>query len=122
MQELLRSRFPEAHEADVSGLAEKLRNPLTYPFRGILPVVALGLDTARGDPTGTWSLRPDDVEANGAAIGSLGLPTLVVQEGGYGTRVLGRNARSFFTGLWNGAHGRDRARSGRSRHPSQRSV
>jgi hypothetical protein len=27
---------------------------------------------------------------------------LVVQEGGYDTRVLGINARRFFTGLWTG--------------------
>jgi hypothetical protein len=36
-------------------------------------------------------------------IGSLYLPTLVLQEGGYGTRVLGVNARHFFTGLWSRA-------------------
>jgi ribosomal protein S18 acetylase RimI-like enzyme len=32
-------------------------------------------------------------------IGELGLPTVVVQEGGYRTRTLGTNARSFFQGL-----------------------
>ena len=63
-------------------------------------VVPLGLDTAKGDPAGTWSLRARDFAANGTAVGSLGLPTLVVQEGGYRTRSLGINARSFFTGLW----------------------
>ncbi len=62
-------------------------------------VVALGLDPARNDPTGTWLLGADDFEANGAAIGALGLPTLVVQEGGYRTRTLGVNARRFFAGL-----------------------
>ncbi len=29
----------------------------------------------------------------------LGLPTLIVQEGGYRTRTLGTNARSFFLGF-----------------------
>ena len=29
---------------------------------------------------------------------------LVVQEGGYDTRVLGINARHFFTGLWSGTY------------------
>jgi acetoin utilization deacetylase AcuC-like enzyme/GNAT superfamily N-acetyltransferase len=62
-------------------------------------VIALGLDTARGDPTGTWSLTADDLRRNGELIGELGLPTLVVQEGGYRTRTLGANARSFFLGL-----------------------
>jgi len=62
-------------------------------------VVALGLDPAKGDPTGTWSLNARDFEANGRLIGELGLPTLVVQEGGYRTRSLGTNALHFFKGL-----------------------
>jgi acetoin utilization deacetylase AcuC-like enzyme len=65
-------------------------------------VVALGLDTAKGDPTGTWSLMAKDFEENGRLIGTLGLPTLVVQEGGYRTRTLGQNARNFFRGLVQG--------------------
>ncbi len=62
-------------------------------------VVALGLDPAKGDPTGTWSLSPKDFAENGRLIGALGLPTVVVQEGGYRHRTLGVNARQFFTGL-----------------------
>ena len=62
-------------------------------------VVALGLDTALRDPTGTWELVARDFEANGRLIGELGLPTLVVQEGGYRTRTLGTNAWHFFKGL-----------------------
>lgn len=68
-------------------------------------VVALGLDPAKGDPTGTWVLGSKDFEANGRLIGQLGLPTLVIQEGGYRTRTLGGNARAFFQGLAN-AHQR----------------
>jgi acetoin utilization deacetylase AcuC-like enzyme/GNAT superfamily N-acetyltransferase len=66
-------------------------------------VVALGLDTAKGDPTGTWTLGADDFHENGRLIGALGLPTLVVQEGGYRTRTLGVNARAFFDGLLKGS-------------------
>ncbi len=62
-------------------------------------VVALGLDTAKGDPTGSWSLSSTDFEANGRLIGGLNLPTVVVQEGGYKTRSLGTNATHFFRGL-----------------------
>jgi acetoin utilization deacetylase AcuC-like enzyme len=65
-------------------------------------VVCLGLDTAKSDPTGTWSLLASDFEQNGLRIGALGLPTLVVQEGGYNTRTLGVNVRHFFRGLWQG--------------------
>ena len=67
-------------------------------------VIPLGLDTAKEDPTGSWSLEADDFEAIGQMIGSLRFPTLVVQEGGYDTRVLGINARHFLTGLWFGAY------------------
>ncbi len=62
-------------------------------------VIALGLDPAKGDPTGTWSLSAQDFEKNGQLLAAIDLPTLVIQEGGYRTRTLGRNARSFFQGL-----------------------
>lgn len=65
-------------------------------------VVALGLDTAKADPTGTWPLIARDFDHNGRLIGELKLPTLVVQEGGYRTQTLGVNARHFFEGLWTG--------------------
>jgi len=66
-------------------------------------VLSLGYDTAAGDPTGSWRHRPADFRAIGTAIGALGYPTLVVQEGGYRTRTLGHNARAFFEGLWSAA-------------------
>jgi acetoin utilization deacetylase AcuC-like enzyme len=69
-------------------------------------IVALGLDTAKGDPTGTWGLTARDFAENGRIIGRLDIPTLVVQEGGYDTRVIGVNARNFFTGLFEGAFGK----------------
>jgi acetoin utilization deacetylase AcuC-like enzyme len=63
-------------------------------------VVALGLDTAKGDPTGSFRLIARDFRANGQLVGELGLPALIVQEGGYKTQTLGVNARHFFTGFW----------------------
>ena len=66
-------------------------------------VVALGLDTARLDPLGTWTLVAEDFRANGRRVGALGRPTVVVQEGGYNTRNLGKNACHFMVGLWEGA-------------------
>jgi len=65
-------------------------------------VVSLGLDTAKGDPTGSFTLRTPDFHWNGHLIGQLGPATLVVQEGGYRTRSIGANARSFFQGLASG--------------------
>lgn len=73
-------------------------------FKPRFLVVALGLDTAKGDPTGTWSLKAEDFEANGkriaAAAAAITTPILVVQEGGYNNRNIGVNARRFFEGLW----------------------
>ncbi|MGD9117355.1 MAG: histone deacetylase family protein, partial [Dehalococcoidia bacterium] len=83
-------------------LGEALRR--VERFRPQFLIVALGLDTAREDPTGSWSLEADDFEAVGGMIGWLRLPTLVVQEGGYDTRVLGINARRFCSGLWSGSY------------------
>jgi acetoin utilization deacetylase AcuC-like enzyme len=45
--------------------------------------------------------------ANGEMIGSLRLPHLVVQEGGYRNQSLGVNARAFFTGLHRGHNGKN---------------
>lgn len=78
-------------------------------FRPLHLVLALGLDTAKADPTGTWSLLLKDFEANGRMIGELRIPTLVVQEGGYRIRNLGINARSFFKGIWEGLFGASEA-------------
>lgn len=68
-------------------------------FKPRFVVVSLGLDTAKADPTGSWNLQAKDFEANGKLFGSLHLPVLVIQEGGYRTRSLGINARHFFQGL-----------------------
>ena len=72
-------------------------------------VLSLGLDTAKGDPTGSWDLQAGDFHQNGMLIGALKLPTLIVQEGGYLTRTLGVNARQFLTGLWEGGPARPSA-------------
>jgi acetoin utilization deacetylase AcuC-like enzyme/ribosomal protein S18 acetylase RimI-like enzyme len=70
-----------------------------HTFKPHFLIVALGVDTAKGDPTGTWQLTGKDFDANGRLIGAMGLPTLVVQEGGYRTRTLGASVFNFFTGL-----------------------
>lgn len=68
-------------------------------FKPDFLVLALGLDTAKADPTGTWTLVAEDFRLNGEMIGTLKTPALIVQEGGYRTRTLGLNARRFFEGL-----------------------
>jgi len=61
-------------------------------------IVCLGLDVAKGDPTGTWSLKAEDFKNNGREIGLQSYPILFIQEGGYKNRTLGVNARNFFEG------------------------
>lgn len=63
-------------------------------------IVPVGFDTAKGDPTGTWPLVAKDFYKNGQIIAASGLPTLFVQEGGYRTQNLGKNARAFFLGFY----------------------
>jgi acetoin utilization deacetylase AcuC-like enzyme len=89
-------------------------------FGPVFLVVLLGLDTTKKDPTGSWLLQAADLEANGRMIGSLGLPTLVMQEGGYRTRTLGVNVRHFFAGLWNGARDAEGVRERRSFAPPEK--
>ena len=85
--------------------AEKYRKALgralhrISEFDPVFLVLALGLDTARGDPTGTWPLTSKDFHYNGRMIGELDLPVVVIQEGGYRSRTLGTNAARFFAGL-----------------------
>ncbi len=85
------------HEQYVKVLSRALN--IIKKFKPDYLIVALGLDPAKGDPTGTWSFTHSNFAANGEMIGSLKLPTLVVQEGGYRNQSLGINARSFFAGL-----------------------
>jgi acetoin utilization deacetylase AcuC-like enzyme len=94
--------YPMPEALDGTGFREALQDALRRirRFKPTYLVVALGLDTAKGDPTGSWTLGAADFEENGRMIGSLRLRTLVVQEGGYRTRTLGVNARRFFYGLW----------------------
>jgi acetoin utilization deacetylase AcuC-like enzyme/ribosomal protein S18 acetylase RimI-like enzyme len=69
-------------------------------------VVSLGLDIAKADPTGTWSVTRKGLFEVGRRIGGMRLPTLLVQEGGYNIRSLGRNAAAMLTGVCAGALGR----------------
>jgi len=73
-----------------------------HSFKPDVLVIALGLDTAQNDPSGTWNLVADDFHANGLVLGELHYPTLIVQEGGYDCSVLGKNALAFLSGIWSG--------------------
>jgi len=93
--------YPLPENVDGPAYRKTLRKALARiaAFKPTFLAVCLGLDPAKGDPTGTWSLTPGDFEENGRLIGHTGLPVLVVQEGGYKIPSLGVNALRFFQGL-----------------------
>ncbi|MBZ9874138.1 histone deacetylase family protein [Mesorhizobium sp. BR1-1-9] len=62
-------------------------------------VVALGLDVFEGDPFGGLSVTTPGFSRIGEAIAKLGLPTAIVQEGGYLSDGLGDNLTAFLTGF-----------------------
>ena len=62
-------------------------------------VVSLGLDTYFDDPISDLSVTADGFEQSGAIIRDLGVPTVVLQEGGYATEELGENARRWLHGI-----------------------
>ena len=67
-------------------------------FKPLFFIVAFGLDTAKNDPTGTWSFTYNDLFNTGKLLGKLNYPTLFIQEGGYKTNTLGIFAKNFFNG------------------------
>jgi len=104
--------YPLAEDID----AEKYRRTLAaaikriHSFNPTYLVVSLGLDTAKSDPTGTWSHTFEDFSKIGQLIGEMKYHTVIVQEGGYRTQTLGTNAKHFFLGLWAGFFGEGEAK------------
>jgi len=68
-------------------------------FRPMFLIVCVGFDTVRGDPTGSFVLKPSSLRQIGQRIGQLQLPTLAVQEGGYSLRNLRQGVSAFFGGI-----------------------
>jgi acetoin utilization deacetylase AcuC-like enzyme len=62
-------------------------------------IISAGFDTHETDPIGSFKLRTEDYVSIGKQFKSLGLPTLVCQEGGYNTSVLGECAKNFLLGF-----------------------
>ncbi len=94
--------FPMKEELDSEEYRMTLGKALNIvrKFNPDYLIIALGFDTAKGDPTGTWKLTTKDFLLNGKMIATLKLPTLFIQEGGYRNRVLGINARYFMKGFY----------------------
>ena len=62
-------------------------------------VVALGVDAAAGDPESPLEVTPAGYREAGRILGDLGLPTVVVQEGGYDLTTIGPLVLETLTGF-----------------------
>jgi acetoin utilization deacetylase AcuC-like enzyme len=62
-------------------------------------VIALGLDASEHDPLKGLAITTSGFRRIGAAVAGIGLPTVIVQEGGYLSDVLGDNLTAFLEGF-----------------------
>jgi acetoin utilization deacetylase AcuC-like enzyme len=68
-------------------------------------VVALGVDAADTDPASPLAVTAAGFRAAGRALGALGLPTVLVQEGGYDLDAVGGLVCELLTGIEEETHG-----------------
>ncbi len=68
-------------------------------------VVPLGVDAAAGDSQSPLAVTASGFRAAGRELGGLGLPTVVVQEGGYDLEAIGELVREALEGIEEGLNG-----------------
>lgn len=93
--------LPMPHGSPESVFFDALERALTAvrEFAPPVLVLALGFDIYQDDPQAKVAVSTAGFGRLGAAVASLGLPVLVVQEGGYHLDSLRTNARGFFAGM-----------------------
>ena len=62
-------------------------------------IVSFGADTHSSDPISSFALEREDYGELAGAIAALGVPTLVLMEGGYAVGDLGLNVAAFLSGF-----------------------
>jgi len=68
-------------------------------FGADLLVCSFGADTYCGDPISFFTLKTQDYPRIAARIAAIGLPVLIVTEGGYAVDALGGNVAAFLSGF-----------------------
>ena len=68
-------------------------------FEPKLLIVSYGADTHEADPISHFKLKTADYATMARRIAALGLPTLIVMEGGYAIEALGANVAGFLGGF-----------------------
>jgi acetoin utilization deacetylase AcuC-like enzyme len=93
--------LPLPHGTGDAGYLEALAVALDRIRRyapGVL-VVSLGLDASGDDPLGVLKITTQGFRRIAQAVAALGLPTVLIQEGGYLSPVLGANLAAFLAGF-----------------------
>jgi acetoin utilization deacetylase AcuC-like enzyme len=93
--------LPMPHGSEEGVFFDRLEEALVA-IRGFAPdvvVLALGFDIYKDDPQSQVAVSSEGFERLGNAVKSLGLPVLVVQEGGYDISTLDQNLNRFFSGV-----------------------
>ena len=62
-------------------------------------VLSFGADTHSSDPISSFALEREDYVELAGRIAALGVPTLIVMEGGYAVGDLGKNVAAFLSGF-----------------------
>jgi acetoin utilization deacetylase AcuC-like enzyme len=93
--------LPLAHgsAADAMFAAVDRATGVIEAFGADVLVVALGFDAHARDPIGVLKLESDDFAGIASRVRGLGLPTLVVQEGGYAIDAIGDCLAAFLGAL-----------------------
>jgi acetoin utilization deacetylase AcuC-like enzyme len=93
--------IPLEHGAGDARVLEALEDVLERvgAYRPAGVVVALGLDAAADDPLGVFNITTDGFAEIAKRIARIGVPTALVQEGGYLCEALPRNLEAFLGAL-----------------------
>lgn len=93
--------FPVPHGASEQVFFEHVDRALeaAVRHRPDAVVFSLGFDIYQADPQSMVAVSTEGFAQLGRTVAGLGLPTLIVQEGGYHMETLGLNAKAFFSGF-----------------------
>lgn len=93
--------LPLPRGTDWKSYAPALIQAIDWVERGApdLLIVSYGADTYAGDPISHFRLETADYGPMARRIAALGLPTLIVMEGGYAIDALGANVAAFLGGF-----------------------
>jgi acetoin utilization deacetylase AcuC-like enzyme len=92
---------PGSGDAEWLGAVRELCS-WTHGKRATALVVSLGVDAAAGDPESPLRVTPSGFREAGRELGALGLPTVLIQEGGYDLATIGALVRETLLGVEEG--------------------